>query len=160
MAEKNKGFALVELLVALAIIALLAAVVIVSLTIARARDSRRRADLRQIATALALYYDTNSVYPLTGLKGVWFGTCSGYESKGVSGANGWVPNLAPAYITILPVDPKPVQPNGCYLYRSNGADYKLLANSTVESRVRSTDELFDPKRPHTYSIFTAGAKDW
>ncbi|MEO8065948.1 MAG: type II secretion system protein [Candidatus Doudnabacteria bacterium] len=63
--KKNQGFTLIELLVVIAIIGILAAVVLVSLNSARAksRDARRVADVRQIMTALELFYNDNNGYP-------------------------------------------------------------------------------------------------
>lgn len=63
--HNNKGFTLVELLVVIAIIGVLAAVVVTSLNTARSksRDARRLSDVRQIITALQLYYNDNSAYP-------------------------------------------------------------------------------------------------
>ena len=62
---KKSGFTLVELLVVISIIGVLASVVFASINSARAkaRDARRIADLRQIATALEFYYDANGQYP-------------------------------------------------------------------------------------------------
>ncbi len=65
-AKKNKkGFTLIELLVVIAIIGILATIAVVALQQARqsARDSKRIADIRQIQTALELYYNNNSFYP-------------------------------------------------------------------------------------------------
>jgi prepilin-type N-terminal cleavage/methylation domain-containing protein len=61
----QKGFTLIELLVVIAIIGILSAVVLVSLNSARAksRDARRLSDVRQIMTALEIYYNDNGAYP-------------------------------------------------------------------------------------------------
>ena len=63
----KRGFTLVELLVVIAIIALLSTLSVVALNSARtkARDARRLSDIRQIRTALDMYYDSSSTYPAT-----------------------------------------------------------------------------------------------
>jgi len=60
-----KGFTLIELLIVIAIIALLASVVLVSFpsSTAKSRDSNRIQELKQIQTALRLYYDINHEMP-------------------------------------------------------------------------------------------------
>lgn len=65
MKQKTKGFTLIELLVVIAIIGILATIVLVSLNSARekARNARRESDLRQVAIASELYYDSNNAYP-------------------------------------------------------------------------------------------------
>jgi prepilin-type N-terminal cleavage/methylation domain-containing protein len=63
---KNKSaFTLVELLVVIAIIGIISTLAVVSLTNARqsARDAKRLADIKQIQTALELYYQDNGEYP-------------------------------------------------------------------------------------------------
>ena len=81
--QREGGFTLIELLVVIAIIGLLASVVMASLNGARAkaRDARRVADLKQIQTALELFYDSQGRYPITGGGPNWddhwslFATC-------------------------------------------------------------------------------------
>lgn len=64
----SKGFTLVELLVAIAIIALLTSVGLVSFSRAQqnSRDARRKADLQSLKAALEMYYDSNNAYPSGG----------------------------------------------------------------------------------------------
>jgi len=79
MMKGKKGFTLIELLITVAIIGLLSAVVLVSLNSARrgANDARRKADLKQIANALEMYYDTNSAYPTMVADRCSFDACGG-----------------------------------------------------------------------------------
>jgi len=63
--KNQRGFTLIELLVVIAIIGLLSTLSVVALNSARARarDARRVADIKQIQTALELYFNANNVYP-------------------------------------------------------------------------------------------------
>ena len=61
---------------------------------------------------------------------------------------GWIPDLAPNYMTELPVDPKGLGIDTGYYYYSNGVDFKLLAFQTIESNcpVPASDFMYDPVR--------------
>ena len=158
------GFTLIELLVVISIIALLSNVVLASVRTARgrARDATRRVNLKQMQTALELYNNSNAAYPSTA--SAWWGDCANYGSHGETGATGFIPNLAPTYMSVLPLDPNTADPNHCYLYRSNGTNYKLMAYLLVETDVPldPTDTMIDPARPNSaiYAVYSPGASAW
>lgn len=64
----KKAFTLIELLVVIAIIGILATLAVVALQQARsrARDSKRVADVKQLQTALELFFNENGRYPTDG----------------------------------------------------------------------------------------------
>lgn len=64
--KNKKGFTLVELLVVVAIIGLLSTLAVVALGSARqkARDAKRVSDIKQIQTALELYFSDQNTYPV------------------------------------------------------------------------------------------------
>ena len=63
--KNKKAFTLIELLVVIAIIGLLATLSVLALNNARAkaRDAKRVADIKQIQTALELYFNDAQTYP-------------------------------------------------------------------------------------------------
>lgn len=96
----SRAFTLIELLVVVAIIGVLASVVLASLNTARAkaRDARRLSDVKQIQTALELYFDVNGHYPEREVA---------YDQSNPCGNASWcglVADLAP-YISSIPGDP-------------------------------------------------------
>lgn len=102
--SKPAGFTLIELLVVIAIIGLLSTLAIVALNNARlkSRDARRISDIKQIQTALELYYNDVSAYP---------------SSLGTKIENGDV-----TYMSIVPANPAPTNDGNCsvnaYTYAS------------------------------------------
>ena len=66
--KKQRGFTLIELLVVIAIIGILTTLITSNLTQAqsRARDARRKTDLKVIAQGLEMYYSQNNTYPANG----------------------------------------------------------------------------------------------
>ena len=75
--RKSKGFTLIELLTVIAIIGILTAIATVSYTNAqrKARDNRRKSDLKTIQQALELYFQQNGYYPPTKTYG-WPNWCA------------------------------------------------------------------------------------
>lgn len=144
--SRTAGFTLIELLVVIAIIGLLSSVILASLSTARqkSRDARRLADLNQIALALELYYDTNRAYPITSPFG-WRSECAAW---GGYAANDVVPGLVPNYMPSFPSDPA-MSASGnlnCYLYISDGTDYKLLDYNIGDANPGAHPTLADPMR--------------
>ena len=69
MKKTKTAFTLIELLVVIAIIGLLSTLSILALNTARARarDTKRVADVKQMQTALEMYYNEKGDYPTTGI---------------------------------------------------------------------------------------------
>lgn len=93
--SKQGGFTLIELLVVIAIIGLLSTLAVVALNNARqkSRDAKRVSDVKQIQTALELYYNDVNAYP---------------ASLGTSIASGGV-----TYMATVPTNPSPSNDGTC-----------------------------------------------
>src|SRR3989338_6268878 len=112
--ENQKGFTLIELLVVISVIGFLASIILVSLNgvRAKARDAKRIADLKQITTALELFYDNYGKYPRTlgmpSWEGHWlkFKTCllTGVGCQEMVGDNSVIANYQ-SVLAKVPDDP-------------------------------------------------------
>lgn len=110
----KKAFTLVEILVAISVISILAVSSIVTLNNNRAnsRDTKRLADVKQIQTALRMYYNDYKTYPTTAEWGTRLAT----------GSN--------VYLEAIPQAPA-VSEGACgtssqaYIYESDGKTYSL-----------------------------------
>jgi hypothetical protein len=122
------------------------------------RYEQRLRDLAEIRDALEKYHQAKGSYPLSqgfdGLYSIW----------GRSAAD-WIPGLAPTFIKKLPRDPELSQEKTPqYIYRSNGAGYKLLAHGAYASCMiasRLNPELLDPLRKcFAFGYWSEGAQGW
>ncbi len=131
--KSEKGFTLIELLIVIAIVGTLSTVVLASLNTARAkaRDSARVSNIKQVQTALSMYHSDAGSYPISANDGDWAGNMTEYGALPTTGSGGYIPNLAPNYIRELPVDPKQTESTG-YVYKSDGNDYSFVAHGTIE----------------------------
>ena len=125
----KKGFTLIELLVVVSIIGILTTLLSANLNAARerARDAQRKSDLRNIQTALRLYYNDNARYP---------------GSLSFGGA--WEANGIP-YMSTIPDDPLFPNQNYTYIYDEGTDSYELetcLENKS-DSRCTSYEEDCD-----------------
>lgn len=88
MLENKKGFTLIELLIVIAIIGLISTLAVVSISSARrkSRDSKRVADMKQLQTAIEMFYGANGTYKPTGCAtaGTKVSACTGAGSSGLS----------------------------------------------------------------------------
>lgn len=112
----HKGFTLIELLVVIAIIGILSTLAVVALGNARvkSRDAKRVADVRQMMSALELYYNDAGGYPTTP-EVVPLGTIA-YGST--------------TYMAVVPTNPSPMNDTPCpstnYVYSGvSGTTYTI-----------------------------------
>lgn len=142
MYRSTRGFTLIELLVVIAIIGLLASTVLAALDSvrAKARDSRRIADMRQIQTALELYFNDNGVYPGTTS---WVRDCGGEASWSTL----FNAELAP-YLPYAPNDP--LFPNNpwpyCYYYKLGDYHQCTGSNHSYTILFISESTIFGTKK--------------
>ena len=122
--QSKKGFTLIELLVVIAIIGILSTLAVVSLNNARekASDAKRVSDIKQIQTALELYFaDSNGYPPGTG---VVLGGASG-QTLSEAGFTASASQSGTVYMAQVPSNPSPGGASYTYTQTSSGVSYNI-----------------------------------
>lgn len=131
--SKNGGFTLIELLVVISVIGILAGVLLTNFVNIRGRgaDSRVKGDLRNLKTALRLYYNDFQAYPASGTGGVLMGC--GADGAEACTAGGVFSNTTTGtvYMGQLPAD---------FTYYSDGREEFLLISQLENTSDESIQE--------------------
>jgi general secretion pathway protein G len=137
----DRAFTLVELLVVIAILGILATIGLTAFTSsqARGRDTQRKSDLKQMASALELYYSDHGAYP-SSLTGSILG-CPSTTNTACTWGTGEFTDTKTTYFRVLPKDPTG---SGSYFYQvvtgSSNQKFQLFAyleNSQDSSLITS-----------------------
>ena len=127
MKINKKGFTLIELLVVISIIGLLSTISVVALNGARqkGRDAKRVGDIKQIQTALELYFNDNYVYP-TSVTGTPLGTATASKAICTGGLKDACATEDKTYMGIVPAAPTPPTGNAyTYGITATGDTYEI-----------------------------------
>ncbi len=143
---KRSAFTLVELMVVVAIIGLISTIAIVASSAirSRGRDTKRIADLRQVRSALELYYNETSAYPTCGQACTTYCDCT---------TVGWGGNFAemeikPAYMASIPADPINDGTYGYFYARG----YKISGNCSYMNTNSPSDYVLATRLENPASV--------
>lgn len=128
---KKNAFTLIELLVVIGIIAILASVIFVYFKTARAkaRDARRKGEIRQIENALIIYQDNNDGnYPRS------------------------LEELVPEYLPKIPQDPQTGSP---YLYKVSESRNLYEINANLELNIDGAADIDGGNEP--FPVYEVGS---
>ncbi len=124
--HRQKGFTLVELLVVIAIIGILSTLIMTNFigVRQRARDAQRKADLRQIQSALEIYRSDIGAYPQVKSSPYRLNTNACPAESSLTNSNN-----TSTYMQLIPCDPSGATNwnGGNYYYYSDGTTYTLAA---------------------------------
>lgn len=140
--DQKSGFTLIELLVVIAIISILAGLLLVNMVGVRGRaeDTKKKNDLRQLKTAMRLYYNDYQRYPQAAGANLAFAGCGGgadptlHSSCGNAGGAWTAGTPAATYISQIPLGIRyyaPAAPANAFLLRvdlENASDADIAAS--------------------------------
>lgn len=163
---KKSAFTLIELLVTVSIVALLSGLVIINIfgNLAKARDAKRKNDLREIKTALEIYYNLTNMYP-SSMNSSWPPQFNGNETiSGCGSLSNPTPDQCPwgspwtqdnvTYMGQVPRDPTASQ--SYYYRRASGGRLSYLLIAKLERSfdpdiVSSQSNCEDASQGYTFS---------
>lgn len=136
----KKGFTLIELIVVIAIIGLLSTLAVVALGSARqkARDSKRLSDLKQLQTALELYYTDVNAYPAGNAVTLGTGNAACLNGSGFAATG-----CATPYMGQVPQDPQ-ASTGGTYVYTVGNNTYTVAGHLEGDVNGLNGDILLTP----------------
>lgn len=160
----SKGFTLIELLIVIGIIGILAAVIMISLNRSRSnsRDAKRVADVREVLSAIQLYYTNNEDFPPDCAEPGYAGGCDMADFMGTGfGADTstdgqFLGFLSPDFMQVPPSDPLN-GPDNYYMYATDmeyppgsGVFYHYLIGTILENEGNNRDGITPPTGYETY----------
>lgn len=133
----KKGFSLIELLVVIGIVSIIVAFAAVSYSTInrRSRDTKRKADVEQLRSALEMYRSDNGVYPNTGIS---YANVSNLGSTLVSN-----------YLPAIPPDPLSTQ---FYSYLATNNNYGYCLSAKLEGETPTNSCNPDTANSHTFGV--------
>lgn len=143
--KQKSGFTMIELLIVIVIMGILSAVGLGTFTSSqlKARDSKRKSDLKSITNALEVYYNDFGSYPV-GNEGAILGCGAGASESCAAGSIWKNTTNDTTYMVQMPQDPS----GGTYYYISeDGSSYQIYAHLENE---KDRDVPVDSNGDSTY----------